>query len=74
MATAHKTIDEIWYFLTGRGEMWRKLGNKEDVVPVDPNTAAAIPLGTHFQLRSIGYTPLSAIGATSPPWPVEGGE
>ena len=22
---AHRTVEEIWYFLRGRGEMWRKL-------------------------------------------------
>jgi mannose-6-phosphate isomerase-like protein (cupin superfamily) len=30
-----------------------------------------IPLGTHFQFRSHGKEPLSAIGVTMPPWPGE---
>ena len=25
IAVAHRTVEEIWYFLNGRGEMWRKL-------------------------------------------------
>jgi len=25
-AVAHRTVEEIWYFLAGRGEMWRKMG------------------------------------------------
>jgi mannose-6-phosphate isomerase-like protein (cupin superfamily) len=28
-----------------------------------------IPVGTHFQFRSLGPGPLCAIGATMPPWP-----
>lgn len=71
-AVAHHTIEEIWYFLTGRGEMWRKLGDKEKVVPVDPGTCITIPVGTHFQFRSFGYESLAALGVTMPPWPGEG--
>ena len=72
VAVAHHTIEEIWYFLTGRGEMWRKLGYQEEVVPVDPGTCITIPVGTHFQFRSFGYEPLAALGVTMPPWPGEG--
>jgi mannose-6-phosphate isomerase-like protein (cupin superfamily) len=72
VAVAHRTIEEIWYFLTGRGEMWRKLGAQEEVVPVDPGTCITIPVGTHFQFRSFGYEPLGALGVTMPPWPGEG--
>ncbi len=68
-AVAHKTIEEIWFFLGGRGEMWRKQGDLEEVVPVDAEVCLTIPLGTHFQFRSFGYQPLSAIGVTMPPWP-----
>lgn len=71
VAVAHHTIEEIWYFLSGRGEMWRKLGNQEEVVPVDPGTCITIPVGTHFQFRSFGYEPLAALGVTTPPWPGE---
>jgi mannose-6-phosphate isomerase-like protein (cupin superfamily) len=72
VAVAHHTIEEIWYFLSGRGEMWRKLDDQKEVVPVDPGTCITIPVGTHFQFRSFGYEPLAAIGVTMPPWPGEG--
>jgi mannose-6-phosphate isomerase-like protein (cupin superfamily) len=62
-------VDEIWYFLNGRGEMWRKQGDHEKVVPVDPDVCITIPVGTHFQFRSFGYEPLAALGVTMPPWP-----
>lgn len=68
-AVAHRTVNEIWYFLTGRGEMWRKQNDHEEVVPVDPGICLTIPKGTHFQFRSFGYEPLAAVGVTIPPWP-----
>ena len=71
-AVTHRTVEEIWFFLTGRGEMWRKLNDQEEVVPVEPGVCLTIPLGTHFQFRSFGYEPLAAVGVTMPPWPDEG--
>jgi len=72
IAVAHRTVEEIWFFVNGRGEMWRKLNDREETVPVDPGVCITIPLGTHFQFRSFGYEPLAAIGVTMPPWPGEG--
>ncbi|MEK7204633.1 MAG: cupin domain-containing protein [candidate division NC10 bacterium] len=70
-AVAHRTVEEIWYFVNGRGEMWRKLYDQEEVVPVDPGVCVTIPAGTHFQFRSLGDDPLGVIGVTLPPWPGE---
>jgi mannose-6-phosphate isomerase-like protein (cupin superfamily) len=72
VAVAHRTVEEIWFFLTGRGEMWRRQGDRAEVVPVDPGVCITIPVGTHFQFRSFGYEPLAALGVTMPPWPGEG--
>lgn len=72
IAVAHRTVEEIWFFVNGRGEMWRKLNDREEIVPVNPGVCITIPLGTHFQFRSFGYEPLAAIGVTMPPWPGEG--
>jgi mannose-6-phosphate isomerase-like protein (cupin superfamily) len=69
---AHKTVEEIWYFLSGQGEMWRKLDDQEEVVDVEPGVCITIPVGTHFQFRSFEGEPLSAVGVTMPPWPGEG--
>lgn len=68
---AHRTVEEIWYFLHGRGEMWRKLNGQEAVVAVAPGVCLTIPVGTHFQFRSFGPEPLAAIAITMPPWPGE---
>src|SRR5262245_21743777 len=72
IAVAHRTVEEIWFFLAGRGEMWRKQGDQEEVVPVEPGPCLTIPLGTYFQFRALGDAPLAAIGVTMPPWPGEG--
>jgi mannose-6-phosphate isomerase-like protein (cupin superfamily) len=72
VAVAHRTVEEIWFFLSGRGEMWRLLGNHEEVVPVDAGVCLTIPVGTHFQFRALGDEPLAAVGVTMPPWPGDG--
>jgi mannose-6-phosphate isomerase-like protein (cupin superfamily) len=72
IAVAHRTVEEIWFFLKGRGEIWRKLKDQEEVVPVEPGVCITIPVGTHFQFHSSGQGPLAAIGVTMPPWPGEG--
>ena len=69
-AVTHRTVEEIWFFLAGRGEMWRKQpGQPETIVEVESGICLTIPLGTHFQFRSFGEEPLSAVGITMPPWP-----
>jgi len=62
-------VEEIWYFVQGRGEMWLKTGEREEVVVVDPGVCVSIPAGTHFQFRALGMEPLAAVGVTMPPWP-----
>jgi mannose-6-phosphate isomerase-like protein (cupin superfamily) len=69
IAVSHRTVEEIWYFLDGEGEMWRKSGDHQETVKVDAGVCLTIPLGTHFQFRSTGKKPLQAIGVTMPPWP-----
>lgn len=68
-AVAHRTVEEIWFFLEGRGEMWRQLGDDEAIVAVEPGTCVSIPVGTNFQFRASEDGPLSAVGITMPPWP-----
>ena len=69
LAVAHRTVEEVWYFLAGRGEVWRKLGEREEVVEVSPGASLSIPLGAHFQFRNTGDTPLQFVLTTIPPWP-----
>ena len=68
-AVMHRTVDEIWYFLSGRGQMWRKQGERTEIVDVYRGVCLTIPLGTHFQFRTAGSESLAAVGVTMPPWP-----
>lgn len=71
-AVTHRTVEEIWYVLTGRGQMWRAQGGESEFVDLFPGICLTIPLGTHFQFRSDEAEALSAVGVTMPPWPGEG--
>ena len=71
-AVTHRTVEEIWYIVGGRGEMWRKQGEREETVPLEPGVCLTIPLGVHFQFRAAAGETVSAIAVTMPPWPGEG--
>jgi len=71
-AVTHQTVEEIWFVLSGSGEMWRKQPKHEEIVPIERGVCLTIPLGTHFQFRAFGSEPLAALGITMPPWPGEG--
>jgi len=70
-AVVHRTVEEVWYVLKGRGEMWRRRGDDAEIVDLAPGTCLTIPVETKFQFRSFGYEPLAALGTTMPPWPGE---
>ena len=70
-AVAHRTVEELWFFVAGRGRMWRRQGEAEEIAEVAPGVSLSIPLGTHFQLRNDGAAPLAAVAVTIPPWPGE---
>ena len=71
-AVAHRSVEEVWCVISGQGRMWRRLGDREEIVAVKPGTSLTIPVGTHFQFRSDSHEPLTAVGVTMPPWPGEG--
>ena len=68
-AVSHRTVEEIWYFVGGAGQVWRRQGETESVADVRPGVSLTIPLGTHFQFRAGPHTPLAFVAATMPPWP-----
>lgn len=68
---SHRTVEEIWYFLGGTGEVWRKLEGREEITEARPGLSLTIPLGTHFQFRNTGQEPLAFVIVTMPPWPGE---
>jgi mannose-6-phosphate isomerase-like protein (cupin superfamily) len=70
-AVAHRTVEEIWYVTAGRGRLWRKLGNQEEVTELAPSLSLTIPVGTQFQFRNDGAAPLEIVAVTMPRWPGE---
>jgi mannose-6-phosphate isomerase-like protein (cupin superfamily) len=71
-AVTHRTVEEIWFVVAGSGEMWRKQGEKEEVISLVPGLCLTIPLGAHFQFRAAATSSISAVAITMPPWPGEG--
>ena len=67
----HSTVEEIWYFISGHGQVWRKLGDFEEIVEALPGCSVNIPLGVSFQFRNLEDDPLCFIIVTMPQWPGE---
>ena len=68
-AVRHASVEELWFFVAGRGRMWRKDESGESVVEVYPGLSLDIPLGTAFQFRAEGAEPLRMLLLTMPRWP-----
>jgi mannose-6-phosphate isomerase-like protein (cupin superfamily) len=64
----HRTVEEVWYFLGGSGEVW--IGG--ETTPVTAGSTVVIPTGSPFQFRTLGDEPLRFLCFTSPPWPGDG--
>src|SRR5206468_3378367 len=68
----HRTVEEVWYFLEGQGEVWRQAPDgTARTVSVAPGSALTIPLGCRFQFRNTGSGELRFLCVTMPPWPGE---
>lgn len=67
----HRSVEEIWYFLTGSGEVWLRSpdGSVDAINAVEPGATITIPTGWAFQFRALGEQPLRFLCYTSPPWP-----
>ena len=65
-----RSIDEYWFVLSGRGEVWRRARDgAESITELRPGVSVDIPLGTEFQYRCTGGEPLAFICTVLPPWP-----
>jgi len=65
IAQQHRSVEELWYFVAGRGRMC--IG--DEIMDVAAGTSVRIPPRTRFQFVSTGPQRLEAIGVTMPPWP-----
>jgi mannose-6-phosphate isomerase-like protein (cupin superfamily) len=71
-AVTHRSVEEVWFVLSGAGSMWRKQGEREEFAELVPGLCLTIPLGTQFQFKAAADTELSVVAVTMPPWPGEG--
>ena len=77
-AVTHRTVEEIWFIVSGRGSIWRRQEGLERheglerIESLGPGASLTIPLGTAFQFRAEAEAPLSFVAITMPPWPGEG--
>ena len=67
-AVVHQTVEEIWYVISGYGNMWRKQDHLESIASLAPGVCLTIPVGTCFQFRASDAEALCAIAITMPPW------
>ena len=71
----HRTVEEAWYIIAGRGRVWRcpPDADPQDVaaVTVVPGDALVIPTGWAFQFRADADAAagLRFLCVTMPPWP-----
>jgi mannose-6-phosphate isomerase-like protein (cupin superfamily) len=68
-AVTHRTVEEIWFVVTGRGSIWRRQDDLERIEALGPGASLTIPLGTEFQFRAEAGAPLTFVAITMPPWP-----
>ena len=68
-AVRHRTVSELWFVVSGSGELWRRDAAAETITPLTAGTSASIPVGTSFQFRCSPGVPLRIVATTMPPWP-----
>ena len=47
-AVTHKTVEEIWFVLSGRGQMWRRTEGQEETVEVEVRSVPYNPAWNRF--------------------------
>jgi len=68
-AVIHRTVEEIWFVTEGRGAIWRRQGDREEVTALQAGLCLTIPVGTAFQFRAAADEGVSIVAVTMPPWP-----
>lgn len=71
-AMVHRSVEELWFCLSGEGQFWRKQGDDQQVIRLESGVSLSIPTGVSFQFRCSGPAPLCFVIVTMPPWPGEG--
>ena len=67
-AVAHRTVGELWFVLSGRGELWRKRGIRRRL-SCSSQACASRCLKVPISVRASPGEALAIIAATIPRWP-----
>ena len=43
-ALAHRSVEELWFVLKGKGQVWRRLGSREETIEAHAGVALEVPL------------------------------
>ena len=68
-AVRHKTVEELWYVLEGRFEIWRNDVNGGVPIEVGAGDSFCIPVGCSFQVKAATTDRIKVVAVTTPPWP-----
>jgi mannose-6-phosphate isomerase-like protein (cupin superfamily) len=68
-AVQHRSVDELWFCVSGTGQVWRSADQSNETVDLEAGVAISLPVGTAFQFRASGTEPLQLVIVTMPPWP-----
>jgi mannose-6-phosphate isomerase-like protein (cupin superfamily) len=67
----HRTVEQLWHVLSGRGELWRTIEGEARVDVLGPGDSVCVRPGVSFQLRALDG-PLRAVVASAPSAPGPG--
>lgn len=67
----HRTVEEVWYFLDGSGEVWLRSPDRasDQTRAVARGDVVVIPTGWDFQFRADRSQALRFLCFTVPAWP-----
>jgi len=68
-AVRHRTIEEHWHVLSGRGEIWIDGHSGDGITELAPGVSLVLPPHTAMQFRAGPDADLRVILVTIPPWP-----
>lgn len=68
-ASRHKTVAQLWYVLSGNGDLWLQTHDgKESVVLLKSGVSVTVPLGYKFQFRNTGMQNLDILIVNTTKW------
>jgi len=66
----HRTVEELWYVIDGRGEIARRHGDRDPFIDeLESGVCIDVGTGITFQFRALGDHDLTLLLLTMPAWP-----